>query len=398
MLAGTLRRLVWYGGLSERIRMHQEAGSRRCDAVRLRSRRRLLRYGVPVKMRIIVPWFLLALLLVACGGNGGGGGAGEPVCGNGIVEEGEECDEESEACDENCKRVPGWHCPEGEECIRVEICDNGEDDDENGLVDCDDPWCEDDPVCIRECSRQADCRIEGRYVEVCDGGICRDATIKDDEGNVLLGEVGIYNTFDRRRTNPADIRSYSLTYFHPALPGSSERLTCETLAELSRSASLNPAAFNVIRSNSFEFQADQTTVLIRDNHVQATDETGWIVLIRFYTGKRNSQTHEPTGTMLAFSCIEDVKVAPGPWDPARQVSVQVKAGCERQADCPEGWECMQQVGTCYYKCDPPCGAGYVCRQLPNGEPACLRRCDAVPCEPGQICDMTPGWVPACYDL
>jgi len=356
-----------------------------------------------VKTRIFLPWFLFALLLAACGGSGGGGGgggSGEPVCGNGIVEEGEECDEESEACDENCQRVPGWHCPEGQNCVRVEICDNGEDDDDNNLVDCDDPWCENEPACIRECSRQADCALEGRDREVCADGTCHNAVLKDEEGKVLLGEVGIFNEFDLRRTNPASIKSYSIYYFHPALPGSSERLSCGVLAELSRAASLDPAAFNVMRAQTYDFhgQPNQTSFLLRDKDIQATGETGWVVLVRFYSGKRDEKTHEPTGTMMAFSCLEDVRVVPGAWNPERQISVRARASCESHDECPDGWECMLQVGTCYYKCDPACRAGYVCRQDRNGEPVCLRRCDAVPCEPNQICDQTPGWVPACYDL
>lgn len=38
------------------------------------------------------------------GGGGGGGGGNDPVCGNGTVEEGEECDEQSDKCS-NCKTV-----------------------------------------------------------------------------------------------------------------------------------------------------------------------------------------------------------------------------------------------------------------------------------------------------
>ncbi len=52
-------------------------------------------------------------------------------------------------------------------CLASEICDNGKDDDCNGLADCKDPACQNDPSCI------------DRKKEVCDNG-------KDDDGNGLV--------------------------------------------------------------------------------------------------------------------------------------------------------------------------------------------------------------------
>lgn len=345
--------------------------------------------------KILLPFFL-GLLFAACGNEDP---AEKAVCGNGVVEPGEECDDDSEACD-NCRRAPGWHCPEGEECVRVEICDNGVDDDDNGFLDCEDPWCDTHEACVTGCTSQSDCRAADRTVEVCMEGICRVATSYDDEGNVLLGEVGIVNEFDPRRTNTLSIKSYSIHYFHPAIPGNtSEKLSCDTLAELARSASLDPRAFNVIRNSNWDFpNTGNQSYLVRDSGVPATGETGWVVLIRFFTGPRASETRVPTGTMLAFSCLEDFDNPPGGWDESRQVEVQVEPACRNDGDCAEGWECQVAAGLCTFKCDPVCEPGFTCRQLENGEPACLRKCDSLPCEPGYICDETPGWVPACFEL
>ncbi|MDA3863742.1 MAG: hypothetical protein PF689_07725 [Deltaproteobacteria bacterium] len=103
----------------------------------------------------------------------------ELVCGNGKIEEGEECDDgnnsEEDLCDNNCKLIlvedctngqdddyDGWidcmdpDCFGGENCT-TEICNNGYDDDDDGLIDCLDP----------DCVQASNCTI----VEICDNGI-----------------------------------------------------------------------------------------------------------------------------------------------------------------------------------------------------------------------------------
>ncbi len=64
----------------------------------------------------------------------------QPVCGNGSVENGEECDDGNntagDGCSADCQQETG-----------VEDCRNGTDDDFDGLVDCADPDCTGDPAC-----------------------------------------------------------------------------------------------------------------------------------------------------------------------------------------------------------------------------------------------------------
>lgn len=343
-------------------------------------------------------WMLVAFLLGACGGGDEDENGAE--CGNGVVEQGETCDEEHEAC-EKCQVKPGWERLGPGEYRRVEICDNGEDDDDNGLVDCKDPHCDVHPHCRDECVRQADCSVADWTIGVCMDGLCRNAASFDGEGRMLVGEVGLMSRFDVRRTQTKNIKSFSIDYFHPAIPGSGEPLSCEILAERARGARLDRAEFNVIRTahRTFPSQQQADTFLVRDSGVPATSETQWVTLVRFYEGNLDAQSSIPSGRMLAFACTPALHVQPGTtWDPSRQVEVKVSPTCESNDDCAEGWECITSTGLCAYRqCEPKCEMGYTCRQLSDGTPQCLRRCDPTqPCPANERCDYTPGWEPACY--
>lgn len=350
-----------------------------------------------MKTKILALWMLLGLglfVVAACSGD-------DAVCGNGIVEAGEECDDDTEACDK-CMIKQGWECEDGD-CYRVELCDNGIDDDENGLVDCDDPGCDTDPACITGCKSQSECSWTGGATEICTEGICRTVATFDDDGKVITGEVGVFNQFDTTRTRVNTIKSYLMEYFHPAIPGSSEKLDCEFLAEAARSGTLDTLELNRIRVAPRIFPSDsRDSYLLRDNGVLVTSDTKWLMLTRYFEGKFSEDSAtRVTGRMLAFSCVEELEVFPGEWDPSTQVPVDVQPGCYDDEHCAEGWECMKAVGLCaYQQCDPPCDArGFTCRQDANGEPKCLPKChENRPCEPGYRCDETPGWEPACYEL
>lgn len=125
----------------------------------------------------------------------------QPVCGNGILENGEGCDdgntEDGDGCSANCviEEEPGCtdadqdgyfaydevNCPEGNDCDdenagvnpgATEVCDNGLDDDCNGDIDCDDGSCMDDPACI-----QVGCQPgEQRACQTGEPGICAAGT------------------------------------------------------------------------------------------------------------------------------------------------------------------------------------------------------------------------------
>jgi len=118
-----------------------------------------------------------------------------PVCGNGVVEGRELCDdgnlEPGDGCDENCLLESRELCDNGEDddgdgsadcadpdcfsnplCAGSEICSNGFDDDGDGLVDCDDPdcaesqECQDDEICDNGLDDDGDGQVD------CDDGDC----------------------------------------------------------------------------------------------------------------------------------------------------------------------------------------------------------------------------------
>ncbi len=152
----------------------------------------------------------------------------EPVCGNEVLEEGEECDDgnttSGDGCSADCKvecgpgltdcedprcaddpacnscLQVGSSCTTGADCcssicshegicVSMEICDDGIDNNGNGLTDCEDPQCWANTLCpCREigdsCYNHLDCCSQFCLVgtckekEICDNGI-------DDTGNGL---------------------------------------------------------------------------------------------------------------------------------------------------------------------------------------------------------------------
>ena len=62
------------------------------------------------------------------GGGGGGGGTTDPVCGNGVPESGEACDDGNlvpgDGCDEKCELEEGF-CGDGHVALSLEECDDG---------------------------------------------------------------------------------------------------------------------------------------------------------------------------------------------------------------------------------------------------------------------------------
>jgi hypothetical protein len=81
-------------------------------------------------------WLWLGVLLAACSGNGSN--ATEMSCNDGEDDDG---DGVSDCDDSDCTDDPACEVPVGE------ICDDGVDNDASGLTDCEDPSCFEDPVC-----------------------------------------------------------------------------------------------------------------------------------------------------------------------------------------------------------------------------------------------------------
>jgi cysteine-rich repeat protein len=64
------------------------------------------------------------------------------LCGNGILEGNEECDDGNNTDGDGCSSSCTLENPQSE------VCDNSMDDDSDGMVDCADPDCQDDPYCL----------------------------------------------------------------------------------------------------------------------------------------------------------------------------------------------------------------------------------------------------------
>ncbi|MFH2011063.1 MAG: DUF4215 domain-containing protein [bacterium] len=90
--------------------------------------------------------------------------ASSAVCGNGNVEPGEECDDGNTASGDGCAS----NCTSE---VDPEICDNGSDDDGDGLVDCADSDCANNPACPPAC-----------------GNGILEAGEECDDGNFTLGD------------------------------------------------------------------------------------------------------------------------------------------------------------------------------------------------------------------
>lgn len=134
------------------------------------------------------------------GGDGDGDGDGDsnvvPICGNGVLEGNELCDdrntEDDDGCSADCSEVdPDYFCTEGEPCTRVVTCGNGVIE---GTEACDDKNTNDDDGCAGDCRE-----IEAGYScpkpgeacilqPVCGNGTrergeqCDDSNDDDDDG------------------------------------------------------------------------------------------------------------------------------------------------------------------------------------------------------------------------
>ncbi|RJP36644.1 MAG: hypothetical protein C4547_07045 [Phycisphaerales bacterium] len=122
----------------------------------------------------------------------------EHVPNNGACDDGQFCNG-AETCDPNLDCQPGVNpCPQGDVCLEgpdlcctpvTEICDDGQDNDCDGAVDCADPDCGGDPACACDndnvCEPGEDCNncpndcTSGGGGGVCGNGVCEPSAGED---------------------------------------------------------------------------------------------------------------------------------------------------------------------------------------------------------------------------
>jgi fibro-slime domain-containing protein len=165
---------------------------------------------VAVKISVVL-WFVSCVVIVsACGGGGGGGssaqsdgGAGDDtdaasasaaMCGNGVIETGEVCDDGNTRSGDGCRAdcavlEPGWLCGEpGIGCVHDQVCGNGIL--EAGEL-CDDHNTADGDGCDAHCGVELGwtCAIPGIR---CVAAMCGDGVVAGfeecDDGNADPGD------------------------------------------------------------------------------------------------------------------------------------------------------------------------------------------------------------------
>lgn len=294
-----------------------------------------------------------------------------------------------------------------------EDCFNGEDDDGDGLVDCDDPDCSVVPECQGSCTSQmpvCETNQTGRSARVCLDGSCQPAGTVSDDGKLVLGSVSVRATLaDNLRIFKDRNRTYLLELVHPMRPDG-VRTTCKDLVEDARfGGSLE--RFNVIAAvtNAIERAEDTTPMPAFDMPVP--DEEGWFALVRFWGAR--TPTGDPAGEVVAIGCMEGMQI-PATCDLAcvQDETCREERGCNVNlrfvesvckpggSECPDPLSCTTALLCRDQRCEDCNRSGVVCRDV-DGDAMCLKTCDVAGtqrCPERHRCDTTPGMVPACVPL
>jgi hypothetical protein len=299
-----------------------------------------------------------------------------------------------------------------------EICDNGIDDDEDELVDCDDPNCGEVEACHIGCSAQVpDCEADrlGAINQVCipvDGeGTCVPSGNVTTDGALERGSVMLYNQLaPALSTLSSRNKAYLLEFFHPVNPDGTQA-SCDALFEAGLLAG-DVALGNSVGLAWGEIVVPETTVptLAVDIPVPSAGQ-GLLVLTRFYSHR--DVTGRPGGELFGIGCQVNVTFPAGEFveDAEHTATVRIEPVCDPadENSCPGGKTC--QVGALVCR-DRRCGTecktseNETCREVDLdgdgvAQPECLQMCDPAkldiqPCKgDGERCDTTPGERPAC---
>jgi cysteine-rich repeat protein len=115
-----------------------------------------------------------------------------PKCGDGILDQGEECDDHNwtsrDGCNGVCRKEAGYECPTpGQPCISTVSCGDGS---LGGTEECDDHGTEDGDGCSHDCKLEEGwrCPMPGkRCVPVCGDGVITGPE-KCDDGDQESGD------------------------------------------------------------------------------------------------------------------------------------------------------------------------------------------------------------------
>jgi hypothetical protein len=288
----------------------------------------------------------------------------------------------------------------------VEICDNGIDDDEDELVDCEDPDCETHEACdngsCKQCQDQAGCS-QGL---VCASEVCEPQGRVDPQGNFLTGAIMVNASLEKLIEGfPQRNRAYSVELYYPVRPNG-EPLDCKALLKAGRVSSTIPDVNRVKRTTASIETGTLLNRLLASGSPVPADGIGYLALVRYYSVQ--GLDGAPAGELTAIGCTENVVVVEGAFVDDEDHAVDVSMGpvC-RPSDptsCPDERTCSQAFLCKNLNCGSDCGAAYntVCRRI-DGEDVCVEDCDPNRleingCESGEICDTTPGELPACIPL
>ncbi len=200
----------------------------------------------------------------------------------------------------------------------VELCDDGVDNNGNGLIDCADPSCEAQVVCAPDygscekcgqaCTVQADCVerdvFRDQPVPLCTAGVCR-ANAEYVRPNVVGVNVPV---FAPRIPRSASVRFIKKT----ALDGSA--VTCARIKAVADGADPeNVEDFDAIEtSGAFNLMGIDVTPIqqwtaadntLRMRWVPTQTGSDYLIWMDFWGGPRNGDY--PSGGRIGHGCVED---------------------------------------------------------------------------------------------
>lgn len=313
--------------------------------------------------------------------------------------------------DDNGKGGDGGTGGGGGTIVLQEICGNALDDDDNGLVDCEDDACarteECCPGCFTQCGErgQLACQgtLEGTITMICSpGGACERSGEVDANGTPRLGEVMVHSKM--AEINPSmNYAAEQLLVISSDRPNTTTKATCEAIMGRQIDPK-NPNDVNVVFEVAVAVQTKNDFVPAPAFGVPLPREGDKLLaVVRFFAAR--DINGNPVGDYVGEGCSEFPFIPEGDYteenkgEPGRTLEVVIRLFCGGflDRDCMEPKTCV--MGLCRDTRCGTCGPGQTCREW-NGAPECRRTCnpDAPNCPNLHYCDTTPGEPAACVPV